>query len=94
MNPTQIFLICKDLNIFRKLKNKTKANGLNRLAAQWHSTSAAGWHNARVAHSLVGWPRTAGHEPAVRWPSGGRVSVQRAHTTVAWDRGAPAAMPA
>jgi hypothetical protein len=63
MNPTQIFKIYKDLNIFRKYKNKTKANGPNPLAAQWHSTDAADLHSAHTTHGLAGLAPRSGTRP-------------------------------
>jgi hypothetical protein len=63
MNPSQIFELYKDLNIFRKYKNKIKANGLNPLTAQWHSTGAAGLHSAHMSHGLAGMAPRSGPRP-------------------------------
>jgi hypothetical protein len=58
-----MFELWKDMNIFRKEKNKTKANGPNPLVAQWHSTGVAGLHSTRAAHNPTGLASRSGPRP-------------------------------
>jgi hypothetical protein len=71
MNHTQIFELCKNLNIFRKLeKNETSPVGRNLLVAQWHSIDATGLSGPRacvlLARRFRGSGSSTGHGGATR----------------------------
>jgi hypothetical protein len=51
----KIFNFAADLNLFRKLENRTKANRPNLLKAHPHSVGGLLAWCARATHGLTGW---------------------------------------